>query len=299
MAMMRGERFQEARKVSVISLAGNIFLAMLKFIAGFMAGSSAMIADAFHSLSDILSTLVVIVSLKISLKPADPSHPYGHGKAESIGAKILALILIATGLGLAWDGVQNFLYGESIRPGPLALYAALLSIVCKEGMYRYAAGIGKKTGSTAIMADAWHHRSDALSSLAALVGIGGARLGFGFMDPLAAVVVAGMIVRIGIKLATQAIDELMDAAPDEGLQNKFTREAAICLGVKEVGDVRIRANGPDLYVDLTLVVEKGLSALEAHDVAERARINIMKMDSRVQDVFVHVDPEEIVSDSDE
>ncbi len=287
------KRYSIGFKASLVGLLGNILLAILKMSAGYLAGSKAMIADGFHSISDLLSTLVVMVSLRISVKPPDAEHPYGHGRAESIAAKIVAVILVLTGLSLAWDSLQVVMAGEVTTPGTLALWGAILSILIKEGMFRYTHYLGTKISSQAVTADAWHHRSDAFSSIAALIGIGGARMGYPFMDGVGGIVVSLMIVWMGFKIATRAVGELMDTAPEEEVIKEITEDIMNCQGVRKINDLRVRCSGPDLFVDLKIVVKKGLWAYEAHDVCEEVKRIVMEGNPQVKDVLVHVDPEEI------
>lgn len=287
------KRFKMGRKITVRNLLINTFLTVVKFSVGFLANSSAMIADGFHSLSDIFSSAVVLIGLKISIKPADGKHPYGHGKAESVVAKIIALLLTAAGFMLIYHAIKIIIGNELAVPGWLALGGAVISVFVKELMYRLTFNVGKKINSTALKADAWHHRSDALSSVAALIGIFGARLGFPFLDPVAAVFVGGMVIRVGIKLLTKAINELMDSAPDEETLLEIKTIIQNIAQVQKINDLKIRQNGPYLFVDLKVVVAEGLSALEAHNISANIKTQIINNDQRVKDVLVHVDPAEI------
>ncbi len=292
----RQERYKIGRRANHISLAGNFFLAAFKLAAGFLGSSSALIADGVHSLSDIMSTLVIMVSLRVSAQPPDKSHPYGHGKAESIGAKLVALMLMAAGIYLGGEGIKIIIRGEVPVPGLIALVGVLVSIVFKEGLFHYVSRVGQKISSPALIADAWHHRSDVFSSLAALIGIGGALLGWPFMDPLAAVVVALFILRVGWRLFFQAIEDLMDAVPDPELQQGLEEKARSFKMVQGVENLRLRPNGPYFLVDLQLVVVKGLSAYEAHEIAAEVKEALMGEDDRIQDILIHVDPGEITEE---
>ncbi len=292
----RQERYKIGRRANRISLGGNIFLAAFKLAAGFLGSSTALIADGVHSLSDILSTLVIMVSLRVSAQPPDESHPYGHGKAESIGAKLVALMLMGAGIYLGWEGIRIVIRGEVPVPGLIALVGVLASIAVKEGLFQYVSRVGQKISSPALIADAWHHRSDVFSSLAALIGIGGALLGWPFMDPLAAVVVALFILRVGWKLVFQAIEDLMDAVPDPELQENLEEKALSFKMVQGVENLRLRPNGPYFLVDLQLVVVRGLSAYEAHEIAAEVKESLMGEDDRIQDILIHVDPGEITEE---
>ncbi len=293
MFMDRKQRYQIGRKTTWVSLLGNVFLSIFKLTVGFLGSSAAMIADGVHSLSDVISTVVIMVSLKVSSRPADDEHPYGHGKAEAIGAKLVALMLMGAGIYLAWEGVGKIVTGDVPIPGRIALWGVLASLVVKEGLFRYVYAVGQKISSRALITDAWHHRSDAFSSLAALVGIGGALLGWTFMDPLAAVVVAIFILRVGWKLVSRAVDELMDAVPDPELQERLEESARNMDGVLGVENLRLRTNGPYYFVDLQLIVDKGLSAYSAHEIAAEVKQKLLDENERIQDVLIHVDPGEI------
>lgn len=297
MVIDRKERYKLGRKTTWISLVGNIFLALFKLAVGFLGSSAAMIADGVHSLSDVISTIVIMVSLKVSSRPADEEHPYGHGKAEAIGAKLVALMLMGAGVFLGWEGIAKIIAGDVPVPGRIALWGVLTSLVVKEALFRYVYKVGKEISSKALITDAWHHRSDAFSSLAALIGIGGALLGWTFMDPLAAVVVAIFILKVGWQLVSRAVDELMDAVPDLDLQDRLEEKARKSRDVRGVENLRLRTNGPYYFVDLQLIVKSGLSAYSAHEIAARVKQELLDEDERIQDVLIHVDPEEIKEDS--
>lgn len=211
----KNNRYQEGKKVSYISLIANILLAILKISMGFFAGSTALIADGFHSVSDMASTLIVLISIKLSETPADKNHPYGHEKAEALGTNLLAVILIITAVFLSREAFLTLISGEISQPGFVALIVAFISIVAKELLYRYTIIIGKKINSRALIADAHHHRSDALSSIAALIGIAGARMGFTVLDPLAGLVVAVLIFKVGYDILKTTSYELMDGRPSK------------------------------------------------------------------------------------
>jgi len=296
MVMDRQKRYIIGRRTTWISLLGNVFLSFFKLLAGFLGSSAAMIADGVHSLSDVISTIVIMVSLKVSSKPPDEEHPYGHGKAEAIGAKLVALLLIGAGIFLGWEGINKIVSGEISVPGRIALWGVIASLIVKEVLFRYVYKVGKMISSKALITDAWHHRSDAFSSLAALVGIVGALLGWPFMDPLAAVVVAVFILKVGWGLVSRAVDELMDAVPDLDLQDRLEDKARGSEGVIGVENLRLRTNGPYFFVDLSLVVDKGLSAYDAHEIAAKVKQIMLEEDDRIQDVLIHVDPAEIKED---
>lgn len=284
------ERTKQGQRVTIIGMVGNVFLTGLKGFIGFLSGSSALIADATHSFTDILGSGVVLGGLKVASQPPDETHHYGHHKAESIVAKIVALILIGTGVGIGWSSLNTFLQGDIVPPEVSALWAVLLSIFAKEGMYQYTAHVGKKIKSSAVIADAWHHRTDSLSSVAALIGIGGARLGYPQLDPLAGIFVAGMIVYSGVKIYLTAIHELMDKAPDLEVIAKIKDTALKVNGCKEVSDIKARYLGSNIVVDLKICVNPYVTVMEGHGIAAEVKKQIINQVEDVVDVLIHVNP---------
>jgi len=286
-------RYYLSKKVSIVGLVVNIILSIVKIIVGFIFKSKALVADGFHSVSDIASTLVVMFSMKISELPPDKEHPYGHGKAESIGTKILGIILILTGFGLAKGTLENIFSGEIAIPGKMVLWVAVLSIIAKELLYRYTITIGKEINSKAIMADAHHHRSDAFSSIAALIGAGGAIIGYPILDPLAGVVVAVFIIKLGFEVLMDAIDELMDAVPNREKMEEIKSQVKELANIIDVGDIKLRSYGPRFFVDLEVVVDDNLTVVEGHKVAVKVRDKIKELHPNVEEVLVHIDPESV------
>lgn len=284
------DRYSAGRKASFISLLINILLSTIKISAGFAFASKALIADGLHSVSDMASTIVILISIKVSQSPADKRHPYGHGKAEQIGTTILGFILLFTGLMLIEDTVVNIFSGKIAIPGEITLWVAVLSIFTKEGLYQYTVKIGKKINSKGLIADAHHHRSDALSSIAALIGITGARLGYPIFDPLAGLLVAVFIVKIGIGILNESINELMDGTPDQEKIAEYREIARTVQGVKGVGQIKLRSYGSKVIIDLDVAVEQELSVIEGHRVATDVSDKLREMDANVKDVLVHVDP---------
>lgn len=288
--MEQEARYQLGRRVSWYTILGNILLTAVKAVAGVISKSSALMADAVHSASDIISTLVVLYSLRIAKAPPDAEHPYGHGRAESIAAKVLSIILIGVGVGMVGSAIDKLRTGQYAIPGNLALWAILLSIVGKEAMFRYTLVVGNKIRSNALVADAWHHRSDAFSSIAAFFGVMGARLGFPVLDPLAGGFVAIFIIKMGIGLFRSTVDELMDAQVDEELRDKILWYSEKVSGVEHVDDIRLRRYGSHYHVDLKLSVDRGLTVREGHDIASVVRQILIQSLAPVSDVLVHVDP---------
>lgn len=283
------ERFAIARKVSLYTVAGNLFMSLLKIIVGITANSWAMLADGFHSLSDVISTLGVLVGLRIALQPADDSHPYGHGKAEAITAKIIALVLVFIGVTTIVGAFNRISYPDLGVPGIAAVIAAVISLLAKEIMFRYTIFTGRKINSPAIIADAYHHRSDAYSSAASLVGIMGARLGYPFMDPVAGLAVGCCILYIGIKIARDSIDNLMDAAVDDEIIENMKKCAQESKGVQEVRSTKARNYCSYYYVEMILAVDPEISVQEAHDISDTVESKI-KQNGTAVDVLIHIEP---------
>ncbi len=289
--LMDNNRYDMAKKVGFISLTMNIFLSGIKIIVGYISGSRALVADGFHSVSDVLSTVIVIVSVKISRQPPDKEHPYGHGKAESIATKLLGIILILTGLGIGRSAVTNILQGNISIPTNAALVVVILSIGVKEVLYHYIIRVGRRTDNKTLIADAYHHRSDALSSIAALIGIGGAIIGYPIADSIASLVVALFIIKVGVNILLEAINELMDAVPNQEKREAIIEDIERLDNVIEVGNIKLRAYGPHLYIDIAVVVEDDLTVIEGHTVAVIVKERIKELNSNVEEVLVHIDPE--------
>jgi len=286
-------RYESGRRISIISLISNSLLALLKILIGFFASSTALIADGFHSVSDMASTIIVMISIKFSETPADKNHPYGHEKAEALGTNILAVILILTAVFLGRDAFLTILSGNIAEPGSWALVAAFISIVVKEVLYRYTIKIGREIKSKGLIADAHHHRSDAFSSIAALIGIGGAKLGFRFLDPLAGLVVAFLILKVGYEIMRDTSYELMDGRPAREKIEEIRELADSIEGVMGIYDIKLRSYGPSYIVDLKIVVKDQLSVVEGHNIACQVENEIIDNSDNIKDVMVHVDPASI------
>lgn len=248
-----------------------------------------MITDAVHSGADVLATVTVFVGLRIAGAPPDERHHYGHARAESVAAKIVALLLIMTGVGAGWSALGVIRSGQAEMPEPLALWAALFSILAKEGLYRYTLAAGRKINSPALIADAHNHRTDAISSLAAVAGVAGARLGWPILDPVAAVAVSALVLRMGIKIYWKSIEELIDTAPEPKVVQEIT-SAAHVPGVISVNDIRARLHGPHVRVDLKICVNPSISVREGHDIAHRTADSVQGRVDTVNSVLVHVNP---------
>ncbi|WP_330640693.1 cation diffusion facilitator family transporter [Anaerovorax odorimutans] len=283
-----------AMRVSIISIAVNLFLSAFKLAAGLLAHSGAMISDAVHSASDVLSTLIVIAGVSISGKKSDREHPYGHERMECVASILLAIFLLATGIGIGFEAAAKILagnYEEIAIPGKLALIAAVVSIGIKEWMYWYTRRAAKKINSGALMADAWHHRSDALSSVGAFVGILGARMGLPIMDPLASAVICVFIAKASIDIFRDAMDKMVDKACDAETVDRMIFLALSNPKVKRVDEMRTRMFGARSYVDIEIAVDENLSLKEAHRIAEEVHHAVEKEFPQVKHCMVHVNPE--------
>lgn len=282
-----------AMKVSAISIIVNIFLSIFKLITGIIAGSGAMISDAVHSASDVFSTFVVIIGVNISCRKSDSKHQYGHERFECVAAIILAVILAATGAGIGMSGFQKIIgsnYGELNIPGVLAMIAAIISIVVKEWMYWYTKAAAKKINSSAVMADAWHHRSDALSSVGSFLGIFGARLGFPILDPIASVVICSFIVKAAIDIFKDAINKMIDKSCDNETIEKIRDVIYKQEGVEAINEVRTRLFGAKIYVDVEISADGSKTLTETHEIAKKVHDQIEMSMPMVKHCMVYVNP---------
>lgn len=282
--------YKLGKKVSFYTIIVNIVLGIFKIIAGILGKSSAMIADGIHTASDVITTIIVIIGLSIASKEADKDHPYGHEKFESAMAKLISMLLFATGLYLGYQGILALIQGEYTRPGNIALFAAALSIIVKEGMYHYTINAAHKIKSTSMEADAWHHRSDAFTSIGTFLGILGAKFGLTFLDPLAAVIVSIFVMKVGVDLYLKSINELVDKSADSKTLEKIRTLTLSTEGVEEVRDLKTRVFGNRIFVDLEISVDRNLSVEAGHLIAENVHDSIEKNIPKVKHCMVHVEP---------
>jgi cation diffusion facilitator family transporter len=287
---LSGQR--EVRRVTWAGLAVNLILAALKLAAGWVGSSQAVIADAVHSLSDISTDVGVLVGLRYWSRPRDADHPYGHARIEHLVAVALGLVLAGTAVGIAYHAISTHAQQHAVRPAAVALGAAALSIAVKEGLYRWAARVARRVASPALLANAWHHRSDALSSLPALLSVAVAMLvpAWGFVDHIGAVVVAFFILQAAGKIAFPSLNKLVDTAPPAELREAILQAAQGVPGVEEAHAMRTRYLGSGVAVDLHVEVDPELSVREGHDIAERLAERLRADFERVEDVVVHVEP---------
>ena len=283
-----------AMYVSSISIIVNLLLSLFKLIAGIIARSDAMISDAVHSASDVLSTIVVIVGSKISSKESDTEHPYGHERIECVSSIILSGMLLVTGIGIGIVGVKKIIAGSTgddlTVPGILALMAAVVSIIVKEWMYWFTRSVAKKINSGSLMADAWHHRSDALSSIGSFAGILGARLGYPILDSIASVIICVVIVKVSMDIFYDAINKMVDHSCNEATEDKIRSLIATIPGIRRIDLLHTRLFGMKIYVDIEIAVDENLRLKEAHHIAEQVHYSVENSFPEVKHCMVHVNP---------
>lgn len=282
-----------ANKISVITIIGNVVLSIIKLIAGIAANSGAMVSDAIHSASDVFSTIVVMIGVYFAARESDETHPYGHERMESVAAIILAVILFITGAAIGLSAIMDILgghYNQLEIPGMMALGAAVLSIISKEAMYWYTRYYALMIDSGALMADAWHHRSDSLSSVGALIGIMGARMGYPVMDSVASLVIFLFIAKASWDIFRDAMDKMVDHACDEETQKQLYECIMKNEDVLGVDVINTRIFGNRIYVDAEITADASHTLLKAHDIAEAVHDDIERNFRKVKHIMVHVNP---------
>ena len=292
-AVSENEFKKVANKVSFITIVQNILLSVFKLFAGIFAHSNAMISDAVHSASDVFSTIIVIIGVRLASKKSDKEHPYGHERLECVAAIVLSIVLLYTGIKIGSQAVKDIIGGnyQSLqKPGVLALVAAVVSIVTKEIMYWYTRHYAKKIDSSALMADAWHHRSDALSSVGALVGIGGAMMGFPVMDSIASIVIFVFIAKAAYDIFKDAMDKMVDHSCDDETEKEMRDFVLAQKEVLSVDLLHTRIFGNKIYVDVEIGVNGSYTLRQAHEIAEEVHEGIEKNFPKVKHVMVHVNP---------
>ena len=286
---------QIAFHVSKTTMIGNFALSAVKLAAGLIAHSAAMVSDAIHSASDVFSTVIVMIGLKAAQKASDEEHPYGHERMECVAAIVLAVVLLITGLFIGYEGVQAILSADENPlpiPGFLALAAAVVSIVVKEGMYRYTRKAAQQIDSDALMADAWHHRSDALSSIGALIGIAGAQLGLPVLDPIASLVICLMIGKAAYEIFRDAVDKMVDQSCGEELESAIRDLTLRQEGVRGIDLLRSRKFGNRVYIEMEISADGALSLHDAHAIAEQVHNEIEAAFPEIKHIMIHVNPAE-------
>ena len=279
--------------MSLMGILGNVALAAFKLTAGIIGKSGAMVSDGAHSLSDVVATLIAYIGVRLSRQEEDANHPYGHERLECVASLILSLILAGTGIGVGYSGIRKlFLVHETPEiPTLLPLIAAVVSIVVKEGMFRYTMHYARKLDSSAFKADAWHHRSDAMSSVGAFAGIGLARLGFPIMDPIAGLVIAVLILKVAFDIFKDAIAKMLDTSVGKDFERSVRKFIEEQPDVRHIDVLRTRQFGNRIYVDLEIAVRRDMSLVEAHNIAENVHRNVEKEFPNVKHIMIHVNPE--------
>ena len=283
-----------AVRVSLVSIVGNLLLSLFKLLAGLLAHSGAMVSDAVHSASDVLSSLIVIVGVRLAGREADREHPYGHERYECVAAIVLAVILLVTGLFIGHGAIETITgrASEAEVPGLLALIAAAVSIVCKEGMFWYTRAHARRIDSGALMAEAWHHRSDALSSVGALIGIAGARMGYPVLDPVASLVICFFIAKAAFDIFRDATARMVDHSCSDETEAALKACALEQEGVLGVDLLQTRVFGSRIYVDIEIRADGGITLRASHEIAERVHAAIERRFPKVKHIMVHVNPAE-------
>ena len=284
------ERLSVVNHVGRTTIVANVVLSVFKIAAGIIARSGAMLADGIHTLSDVVTTVAVMIGMRLSTKPDDSDHPYGHEKIEAVVSKLLAILLAITAIGIGYNGIKSIIHSNFVRPGMLALVAAIISIVVKEWMYHYTVRAAKKIDSPSLKADAWHHRSDAFSSIGTLIGIGGAIAGIEILDPIASIAVCVMIIRVSVEIYIQAYNQLIDKAASQEDINKVNEIISGVKGVCCIDDIKTRIHGPRIFVDVEISVDGNLTVYEGHQIAQEVHDKIESNMPDVKHCMVHVNP---------
>lgn len=283
-----------AMRVSVVSVAVNLLLSLMKMLCGIFAGSGAMISDAVHSASDVFSTFVVMIGIVIAKKKPDKEHPYGHERLECVAAVILAVILAATGIGIGLKSIESIANAGKDPidiPELPALIAAVISIIVKELMFQYTKRTAKKVDSGALMADAWHHRSDALSSVGAFIGILGARMGVPVLDPLAGVIICVFIEKAAVDIFRDAMDKMVDKSCPEATAEEMRSVILEIEDVKGIDEMKTRLFGSKIYIEVEILMDASKTLVEAHSTAEKVHDTIEAEFPAVKHCMVHVNPD--------
>ncbi|TCS83832.1 cation diffusion facilitator family transporter [Tepidibacillus fermentans] len=294
---MKEQRFQKAEYAAWVGIIGNLLLSLVKGVAGMIANSKALIADAAHSASDVAGSIAVLIGLRAAQLPPDKDHPYGHGKAENIAAIIVSVILFFVGVEVAYSSIRGLFQQHIEAPGMLAIYATILSIIVKESMFQYKYRVGKKINSPAVIANAWEHRSDVYSSIGALIGIGGAVFGgkyqihwLLYLDPLAGAVVAIIILKMAYDLGRETIHNTLDRVLQEDETKEYVAAVEKVFGVMHVDELFAREHGHYVIVDLKIAVDPKITVEQGHQIGKEVKKTLLLQFHNVKDVFVHINP---------
>lgn len=286
------DRYQQAKKVTLIGAVTNALLGVIKLIGGITYHSHALTADGIHSFSDLVTDVMVIFASKFGSQRADSSHPYGHQRIETAATLLLALLLALTGFGIAWDAIDELIHGFHNSPAKITLLIALCSVLFNEILFHYTRYVGHQIQSSLIIANAWHHRSDAFSSLIVAIGISGSFMGFPYLDAIAAIVVGFMIIKMGLTYGWSSVKELVDTAVEPELLKEIKAIIKQVDGVQRIHQLRSRLMGGNILIDVHILVSPFISVSEGHFIAQHVHHILMKQFKRINDVIVHVDPED-------
>ncbi len=286
------KRYKLAKYVTLLGACVNGGLGLLKITGGMMFASHALIADGLHSLSDLITDTMVLFAAKYGSQAADKSHPYGHQRIETAATLLLSLLLILTGVAIAWDALDEWLHHHLNHPHSYALVVAMISVIANEGVFRLTQRIGRDIRSDLILANAWHHRSDALASGVVTLGIAGSLLGLTALDFIAAMVIGGLIVQMGISYGWKSVKELIDTAVDPEVVKHIHHTIQNVTGVVKLHRLRSRLMAGDIFIDVHVLVSPNLSVTEGHFIAEQVREALLDQFEHVRDVLIHIDTEE-------
>lgn len=279
--------------ISLVNGVINLILAVLKLTVGFLSGSDSLISDGIHSVTDVFSTVVVMIGIKLSTRRSDRRHPYGYERMECVAAVILSVAVFATGVGIGVGGIKGILYGasaSSISMGGAAIMTSLFAIAVKETMFRVSRSVARRTGSSALMADAWHQRTDSLSSVGSLIGVLGMCCGVPVIDTIAGIVIAALIVKAAIEIFSDAMCNMTDSACDESLQLEIAACVQSIDGVKALEEIKTRLFGNCVYAEVTVIVDGATSSLAAYDIVQTVTNAVCASFSVVKDCTVHIHP---------
>jgi cation diffusion facilitator family transporter len=291
MTKSNNNSYTETKKVIIVSGILNILLMAYKLIVGYIGNSSAIIADGIHSLSDFLTDIIVMIGVKISAKPVDEDHPYGHGKVETFVSFIIASSLVLVAVGIIYSSVKNMFSIKELKPlKMITLTAVLISVVVKEFLFRYTISVGRKHNLNSLIANAWHHRSDAYSSLAAMAGIIGAMMGYKILDPIAALVVAFLIGKVGVDIGKEAFMDLIDTAADKKIYDQIKKIIRDTKDVVSYHGLKTRKVGNNVISDLQIEVDPAISVVQGHDIAKNLKTKIIDSVKEVENILIHVEP---------
>ncbi len=285
-------RYRQAKKITIIGAIINVLLGIIKVLGGIFFKSHGLLADGAHSFSDLITDGMVLVASKYGSQEADDSHPYGHQRIETAATMVLAVLLILAGLGIALDSINLILHKNQQKPEIFSIPIAMISIILNEILYHATHKIGKSINSQLLIANAWHHRSDAASSLIVLAGIIGSILGFRILDPLAAVIIAGMIIKMGIDYGLNSIKELVDTGVSKEKIIQIEDIINSIDGVKKIHQFRNRTMGQDIFIDVHILVDPFISVSEGHHIAQKVHKKLLDNFTEISDVTIHVDPED-------